>query len=1247
MNPNEIADLSHVSQQRTFLASMPQKPSPESPLYIERITERHADGSQSHTVIGMHVVLAKGHANGLWDTFHTDRAATKLNPLDPKRNVKLLRICCDTLDVRGELCVPEADVEIFARRVIWTGAEAAINTTPLDWSLQKAANASGGNAGTNGTDGRNAGAVTIYASVVEPVNDGRPRVIALGGRGQDPGAGIDGSRGKSMGSFTSIPYAVRDSGISTSRATVTFDPPAVFVSHQWLWGLVEVAKGQNGENALPENGTDAVAPGVPGNAGDGGLLTTNVAALVGALRNTAGSAGRQERNYSGGAAGTPIRSGRYHVKLWHNVFGTDNASFERNLRDERTTARGADRNSSPAAKLTGTAPQPVVVAASNAWLHPLSLQRCLEYARAAFLAGARDEVELLMAAYADALAAEMPKNGAWDDGNATVWAAAHAEAATMLQRLRAQLDYFGNGAGYTPLFSLRGSTQLYEQETGRALQTLLLTRWIVSRERDAKEAQAALGEAIVSLNADSQQAAAQVVSAEAKITSAAARIESLEQELSDMSNQLEMLRSQLLSKVQNDLLQQAQIKFMIRMAAAMCQVIPVGQPALGSIGSLAGAASEFIGGDDTKAPDTVSRMGDVLKKAAAASKKASDARKKAEKEKGKSPDKDAESAKKSGADWSQVGKGLAPAMAQVSAGMKALQVPESEVEAQLQKMEAESPEWKAMTEKMRVLNKRKVALFEELASGFESLGDGYARLTSNAAATYTMQQQREQQLGRLNPAATGFVREMEQRSRNTLIRYLYLMVRSYETTVFRTINVDWNLTDVMERLLTLVEPNAGFNAASIAQNAKALAPVFNDNINRVRTQLLRDFDFGEQSMTLQLGLSATQTPALIDAVNSGGAVRIDPLRFGLLLPDRQLARLNTVTLASLELDPKGPQLPETHNLVVTLQPARTGTMRRDEQIYGVYSDQPRQWNWTRLASGEVRASVPSNVAEDMLNLILGAGAERIKQKVALPPMWSDLSISVRFSPALPEAQRPRITRLYFQFLCDGSPAPEHQCVLTVQPSGTPGGAVIDCPADLAHRGPGFDSMVRIFSRGAQVRVSAPPTPSAAVFDSWDLLGRDVSRIGETAPAVTLTMSDHVLARCTWERGHRAAEPVVATMDVNAVAEVMREQPEAMAARRKVLADAPPMAAGPMAAGPESAAPVPVDLPMRVAADESATILGLARSLADVDVVEEGADGWVRVNYRGVVGWIRTLVAVSSERPDASSHDGGSAEVIPQ
>jgi len=1212
MDANNIVDLSGVSPQQTFLESHPEKPSATSTLYIKRFTTKNADGSQNQTVVGVHIVLAKDDPNGLWEALHVDRATQKLDPQDPKVATCSLEIYCDTLEVHGELSVPEGAVSLFARRLVWATADAAINTSPLPWAVPKAQDASGSDPAHNGTAGRNAGSFKLFVSEVEPANDSRPRLVAQGGRGQDPGGGRNGAPGRCLEQhWPSLSFSA---GLWPSEATANFAPVAVYVKVDHITSGVPVRRTEYfGEDLFPTDGTSALAPGIPGNGGNGGSLTTTRAGSS-VLDTSAGKAGQPGLDYKGGAPGTPTPCAKYQVTVTETGVGILGAVHPglrvstQMIGNPATTAYGADAKARVAKD--GEGGSITVVDQPNAWLHPLGLQKALEYARDLFLAGDRVEAQDLLCAYEKALALPMPNKTVWNDSSAAQWTAGQSEVAAMLQRLRGHLDYFGNAAGYTPLLSLQGTIKLYAEETQRALRTLLLVRWIDAKERDAKEATGALGEAIISLNEDTQQAATQVASSGAKASEVISRIDALEQKLNDMSNQLETLRIKLLSQAQGDLEQQAEIKFAIKMAAAVCQVVPVGQPALGIVGSLASVATDFIGGDGRGAPDTGSKLRDVLTKARDATKKAEEASEKADKEKGSAPAKDAQSAKARASAWAQVGDGLGPALSQVSQGLQALQVPRSEVEAELQRLESESEEWKKLVHDIRDLNERKAAFVSDLVDAFQSLGEGYARVSSNTAAVFTMQEERARVLGKLDPVATGLVQQMGQRSRLTLLRYLYLMVKAYETTILKSLSVDWKLSEVTDKINDLLEPEGGFDAAALDRLVNAtLEPLYQKNLDTVRNQLLDDFSFNESTITLQLGLSSQQTPDIVSTLNESGEVVVDPVAYGLVLPDQQLARLSHVALKKLEFDPAGPPLPETHNVVVSVQPAHSGTIRKAEALYSVYSDSPLKWSWT-VASGEVRASEPSKGAEDMLNLVLGSGAEKIKQKVSLPPIWSDLAIKVLYSPAtFPMNQIPHITRLYFEFSCDCTSAPDHQRVLNVQSLGPSGGAVIQCSPDLANRGNGFDRMIRIYPRGASVRVSVPSHVAASAFDAWDLVGRQINQIGVKHAEVDIKLDDHVIAQCHWtplpitgQRNLLSRTPAPADMAERAES----DEGEGTRAESKV---------------PLSAVAPVRDLLIRAEASEGASVVARAPTLNDAELVEEGEGGWKRVNYRGIVGWL--------------------------
>lgn len=1216
MSLNEVVDLSKVSPQQTFLVSQPEKPSPTSTIYIKRYTTKNNDETENHTVVGVHIILAPNDPNGIWKALHVDRSKQKLDPLQPRVATKSLNIYCDTLEVRGEFCLPEAKVVVYARRINWATPDAAINTSPLEWRVGKAQNAQGNEAGKNGAHGRNAGSLEIYAAKVEPAGDTRPRLVATGGNGQHPGAGLDGTDGKSMQHWTQQIFNASRKGGAVSKATVNFNPAAVYIDYAWSW-VVNLGEGTKGDNSFPGDGTDALAPGAPGNAGDGGGLTTNVEALKRCFTNAGGTAGDKERDYRGGVAGTPTSAGKYKLKMYFDVFGTDNAKYDLDKTDSHETKKGSDAKSQGPSKSKGETPKPNIIGASNAWLHPLGVQKALEYARDLFLGGERAETEAMLADYAAALALDPPQGSPWDEDSAHR-AAAESEVAAMLARLRAHLDYFGNAAGYMPLLSLASTLELYRKETESALRLLLLAGWIDAREREAKEASDILGDAINSANDDSQQAAKQVTDAEAKIDSVAGSIKSITQELGKLSTALTNLRNDLFAKAKNDLQKKAQIRFGIKLAATICQVIPVGQPVLGTVGKLGDVAASFVGGKDEDAPDTISKMGGVLTKAGEAAAKAKKAKEKAEAKKKKEPPKDKDEAKKDATDWAKVAKGMGTTVSGVAGAIKELQVSEDEVEAELQKLESQSAEWKDLTKRIRELNKRKAEFATQIIDALQSISEGYARISAADSAILSMQQERSRTEGKLDPEAVGFARELGQRARLTLLRYLYLMVKSYETTVFNNITVDWKLTEITRNINDLLKPGGGFDARQLKDHIEVLAPLYQKNIDTVRNELLKNFSTTETTPTLQLGFNSEQTPAVIEDLNRKGAVVIDPIFYGLVLPDRQLARLSAVEIDKLEFDPAGPKLPSTYNLSIKLQPAHTGTVRKGYQLYSIYSDEPLNWSWTVLSDGRVEPAKQSKASKDTLDLILGKDAGEIRQKVSMPPVWSNMTVSVLFSPPLPVEKSPRIKSLSFLLKCDASDAPSSHRVVSVRSLGTTPGAVISCTPDLANRADGFDNVVRIYDQGTDIKLGVSEHEGGAVFDSWDIIAHQSSRTGVKDREIKVQLDEHAIAQCHWARAGADAETVVSELQISP--RMLKKHLDTQPVDERTRAQLVQMMESPAATARE-AAPAPRDLLIRVEPTARAAVIGLAPALEEAEVLEEDKGKWKRINYGGIVGWV--------------------------
>jgi len=1198
---------------RETLESHGDPPAPTSSLYMHRSKYTRTDAVEQHVIAGVHLVFKAGDSNNLYDAFNVARTQT----LDPTAlpAARALLIVCDTLEISGELSLPEYEVAIYARRLIFKD-QASINTSPLNWTLDKAAdydpNARKG--GANGAEGRHAGKQSIFINELQETDHASiKRFICRGGRGQHAGLGKNGAPGSYYSSISNK-FELTDSG-HYNVYNASFANPCVYAYVKWYWAGIVIHQEPRGTEKWPTNGEDALAPGRPGSGGNGGAWISNKQDLVARLDNAAANAGTKAPNVRGGAAGSPATSTQYDLTIRFTLIGSD-PSGDNNLRETRTTKAGINYDAEDSKKGNGKTEAPKTINVANAWVHPLQLESVLRYARDAFLAGARDEVTNLLIPYESALSAPLPENKEaglpWVmDNDGAQWNAAQAEVASMLHRLRTQLDYFGNPAGYMPFLSLQASMRLYDLETKDAIKTLLLAKWVQEEADKNQSAANAFGSAIEQTNKDTDKIAEQLVQSEAKMADIETQMTTLEGRLTTLSTNLNTLRNELFAEAANNLEIKGRIKFAVKMAAAITQVIPVGQPVLGTIGKLANIAADI---QEEGTPDTVSKIGDTIKKARDAANKAKQAKEKAKK-KSKKPENSKE-AKEEASGWAKVGNGLGPALSMAGGAIGALQISEDEIEVELAKMTAASPKWKDIVNQIRTLNRDKASLFKELSKVLQAIGDGYARLASNADSLITLYEERNQTLGKLSAEANQVIAKLGQSARLSLQQALYLLVKSYETTVFTTIDVDWGLDKVFDKISELLKPQKGFDAASINAFADTIAPLFEANKKTLKLSLLKDYGFAAMNRSaLEFGFTVEETPEPLDELRRGQVLTVNPLTYGLVLPVRERAKATGFECKKLVFNEKsGPPLPKTGNAIVSLRVSNDGTVRRDEHLYAVRSDAPRIWTWTfHFSDRKLQPTIPSLSSLDLLNMLLDTSDDEVKEKLAAPPAWSDLLIDLEFSPSLPVERRPALESLLFVCNVDSIRASTVQRVLDVRAAATDECFVIT-PVDLAGRGNGYGDTYRIYNKATKLNVKAPEVLGERPFSHWHIQSGDASRKEEKS-AIDIVLDTDTLAYCRYKPKIAVTSVIRDRFAGKNVALIEQEIGNREQATR-VAAMCAEAASNTSNQGSSDAGP----LPIRAGAGPSEPVIGVVEEGEQPTVLEAEAD-WAKVAYKGVVGYI--------------------------
>jgi flagellin-like hook-associated protein FlgL len=1080
-----------LADQLEFIASAPD-PRQENYYFDHRVNRISANAPADHRIAGVTVTLEAGHRNKVYDALHKDPGIHKADPAVPYPDTRSVLILADVLEINSPLRVPEADITIFARQIRF-GPNGAIDTSPLDWRLAKAADASvAGSSGGDGAQGRSAGKITIF--VDGATLDARKRLTANGGKGQGAGLGKNGSDGASVASFTSYEWSHRDSGLGTTKFKPKFDPPAYYMKAEVrVFEALSAKTRYEGVDKAPTSGTDALPPGAPGSGGDAGLLTTNQAALINAFQSAAGQEGARASDVTGGRAGTPTKSARYELTCYYDMFGSDDGRIETNVKAPTTTKAGADYKAKGSSKGGGRRPDPAPLQPQQAWLHPDLLRQMLMVVRELYLAGARERAGELLAAYEAALVQGPPTSAAlsgWTSDNAPEWHAATAEVASLRQRLVSRLDYFGNPAGYAPLLSLQSALRAYDLEADIALRTLLLSRWVESRAQTQTNIASAADQAIATLNANSEQVVAKMARAEAALKRLDTAMDEVEADLGKAQTNLLELNTRLMNEASNNASKKAQIKAAVNIGAALLQVIPYGQPVLGHVGDFASTLADF---DDKDPVASVTKAGESVTDAIKAAKKAKSEAEKAVKEAVKEAKKEGKSdeeieaikAKKPTA-WATAAKGVGPAITLATKAITSLHVPQSAIDAELEKLKAKSDEWARIADEIKALAEKKGKVFEELMATIQQLADGYAKASTNATAVNTLSASRGQAMAAVNPAAMQFIAELGQRARFALTTSLYYLVRAYETTAFEPATVNWAIAEVFARIEKLLNEGKDKDVQTVLAEAKVLGPIFQDNLAAIRGELLKSAAVRSENLPLELAIGPDQPEALAE-LNAAGRTEIDPVRRGLVVPRHQRAFLSKIKLDTLEFEEP---VPRSGNAILTLTVANEGIVRVDEHLYGVRRDAPRAWTWTFGFNGRHPApSVPSLTSLDILNMLLKTTDQEIKQKLTLPPAWSDLTLEIGFTDLPRNTPTPKVRNLVLSCEIDWLAAKTAQVVLDLR-SDDPSVEIGLSRADQGQRKDGTGDFHRIFGRNSSVELTAKPSKGWK-FTGWEVGGNAV------------------------------------------------------------------------------------------------------------------------------------------------------------
>jgi hypothetical protein len=1195
--------------ERGYIISQLTPPGPGATFAIQEKVEINDNQSEDRVISGMRIVFDPHDGKeSLYGRYSKNRDDTLSDCPSPEGTLRTLTICADELVIRGELYLPETNVNIFARELKFEDGgdgTACIVTSPKAYLRSEGRSAepptdenSVGVPGKDGMPGRKAGDLRVYVERMTVPEEalGAKRFIMRGGAGQAGGKGLDGGEIKvnavppgrpgdagDGGTFTAnrdLARFVENTGgkggepASKTKAHMGYRPSPiptkdVFESFRWpgkTWfpiqecrDLADELQSRQLPDALREEFRTRGFP-FPDEAA---LVTISDSPLVLRVRDVDSpwDVGTERLMYELGVEKDSIRvyPARYaYIGQFRTELGTILDSLDQSYITKPLTFKkygipdsvrsdmqpeiaghtvlcvrrkgmewenfqAGDRtfllvrdhpdgviayysvHPEPvtllASKTTGDQPKPDVGGSSNAWLHSHLMQTVMEYVRDAYLSGQRKEVDDLLASYREALALDAPSEAGWrSEFDEARYYSIRLEVANLLHRLHSQLDYFGNPAGWTPLLSLQACLKMYKGELKRALKTLILAKWVEEKREETVQAAEAMGQAIQTLNDETKTAAQQIGDAEGSLSNLHAQIEGVKSQVAtlrdSLARQLKQIREEAERKIRDKEKRQeekAWLDFATETFSGICSVIPVGQPA------------DVATGDDPLAG--AGKIADVLGEATASwlDAEAQNVVNEAKQ--------DPNILKKDKAVvLTHVSRNVGPALGKITDALRGLRAPKDEVEEEMASLAAHDPVLAELTEDIEMCNSCKEELARELDGTLQMIAQSYSRVASNCTAVTSLEQQRDRTLAHLDHDAELYIRDMAQRARQTLIKYLYYVVKSYETTLLEPLGngedsdgakVDYRLTAIFERISELLKDEKGI-PEELESLARQLKELFENNLTEIERSILRRYLLGKERWANdpepECRLSMDQTPDVIRQLNSTGEAVINLKEFRLIPPGYERVRVLHIEVLGDEKNKPQFENPRNEGTVRLIVDAlNDGTIRSEGRLYAVRHPTQQISGWTyHFSDGQLEQGPTSPISIALLRHLFDD--ENVQpadvdfsdyQKydlLAPPPAWTDVRIRFDRSDLASGGKLPELKSVVIRWHYDVVAANDVHRVLdvcTVSPGAARPLIQID-RSDLDDKSDGFGSLYRIYPKGVPVTLTAPIDYDRLVFSHWEV-----------------------------------------------------------------------------------------------------------------------------------------------------------------
>lgn len=1080
------------------------------------------------------------------------------NLLDHRPLTKLTLVA-DRVELQMMLHLPGTEVRIFARE-LYASQGCGIDTTGTALPAAPSATGLTGDVdGHSGVAGQNGGDIHLY---VGSFSNHAGLIFNLGGAaGQGAGNAVPATPGPVVAAWTTSD--TMSSGFCSGSTLANVDQSAssqlsskqdivgidiaqdysTDIGARTIWGTRKGAWTPTGVTVPGPAKPSLGKAGTPGKGGDGGKLFCIKPIVVDpawflSIAGSGGPPGRIPGALGGYVTYQGTKSGAgstYSVHIDTN--GASSVTLTSTLQaiPDIPDAAGPTAASGQNGSIVQVSPSP-----ASGWLHPLHMHIYRHFIGDMHAAGDFAGASRYLAAVMQALDAWRAASSTAGTSAATAddiaFGAGHKRFAALMLRLVQRVDAFGNPAGWTPTLSLATSLTAYKQQVDRALPALYLARWFDKYGTQVANKKASCTAGISTLQSDRDAARQQLSQLSKDAGSLDAQIAALAPQIAAVQKQMSAIEVKLHSQAKFDVVG----AHLLKMASAVCSLVPVGQPELGMVGGGLDVVTNYLTSKNLTAAnvgqDLMTQLSGVasygLSKHASAldselAKPDDDPT--APPQPQKTPDeikREARAAK--AANLHKLSDGLGSFAGTVTTELGGLMAPADDITAMLSQLEAADPAYQQLAASLNALNEAKSALLDRVNEIVQSIND----LTGTIESGYQAEADLWRELGAttaLDHSCLVAIRGMGQDALRTLRSFQYFMLKAYEYQLLAPLpGADLRVAALVTSIDNAVAK--GTDPGSVTDYSPyqaALSGISNNVVTSLLTQVQQQLNAPKVS-TYQYDLSQDELASINDSGEN--KVVLNLFERGLLDAGYENHRIESLVISAIKGTPVN-NAGINRYCAVQVEYWGEGVLRSKGELFCVRSFGPAPMGtqgrnpvrtWSASYSEKTQSSTPdadSATFTDLLTQVIPettATSQHIY--IYCPPAWTDLVVR-RLDPWL------KLTQVTITVTVSHQAADQSEAVLTISEEN---GLIV--PLELFRNSDGQlrrskTTCFEIYTIGDQVSVSPgyggvkmvqslvdldnPRAPDVAGTGPWTLDLRNVGRrlqlkmgVGYWAPPLT-------------------------------------------------------------------------------------------------------------------------------------------------